>query len=502
MNRLSPILFICLLLPSMALGGNLYRAPDNLFAMNIPKDFRPLGDMGSGGKLLVKTGFQCRLDKTRAYLGIHVFHNKTSLTNFIDEHRRSITSQPNYTLLKDEESVVGGALAHRFSYSFAYDDDKSYRIMREDALLTLLNKGVLIYLETSKAGLRSAKGLFEQALASLRTAHTVSAAGPAIVQASGEAKFCTDCGKARVRDGKFCPYCGSKYRTAGTAQTTGSSPRTESKPTEAPAPKVIIAGNPPLTEKTLAIWRMLVEWTARTRLTAQQEQMLRRAVINEYKAGGTRRTEMISLDKDFNPTKLYQLEKSKAEATRQKLKAQFSTLSHAISSSNSDGSVFEDVIKSVDTKLVRAEPPLTTQMRDSSIELVGFVGRLLTLGEAATIQEEVGDMMRIRFGAKLRHRWPGFTKDLRKRFSDLVYLWSDFRLAWEFASSEKRSAIAEGFKDDARAIARRPAGVASSGSRSLAKRVEEVLADRPGVLVNLVEKLEAHLKKELGTKTK
>ena len=499
MTRLGLLILICLLTPSLSLAANLYRAPDNLFAINVPKDFKPLGDMGSGGKLLVKTGFQYRLGRTRAYLGIHVFQNKASLTNFIDEHRKSITRQPNYSLLQDKSSVIGGALAHRFSYSFAYDDDRSYRILREDTLLTLRQKGVLIYLETSKNAIRNVKGLFESALASFRSAHTINVATKSSTQASTKAKFCTDCGKARVQDGRFCPYCGSKYRVAG-SPVSENKPQPASKPQKAPAPKVIIAGKPPLTEKTLAIWRMLVEWTARTRLTAKQEQKLRRAVINEYKAGGTRRTEMVSLDKDFNPTKLYQLEEKKAKVTREKLKKQFATLSRTIRSTNSDGAIFEEVVKSVSTKLVRSEPPLTSQTRDSAIELLGFMIRLLEDGDGATIQEEVGDMMRIRFGSKLRHRWSNFTKDLKKRFSDLVYLWSDLRLAWEFASAEKRNIIAEGFKTDARSVARRPGGVSFSSSSRLAKRVEEVLAERPGVLVNLAKKLDERLKKEMGKK--
>ena len=502
MTKLGLLLLICLLTPSLSLAANLYRAPDNLFAINIPKEFKPLGDMGSGGKLLVKTGFQYRLGSMRAYLGIHVFQNKASLTNFIDEHRKSITSQPNYSLLKDESGVIGGALAHRFSYSFAYDDDRSYRIVREDALLTLRQKGVLVYLETSQSAIRNVKGLFESALASFRSAHTVSVATTSPEPAgTAKAKFCTDCGKPRVQDGNFCPYCGSKYRVA-TSPASSKNPQPASKPQNAPAPKVIIAGNPPLTEKTMAIWRMLVEWTARTRLTAKQEQKLRRAVINEFKAGGTRRTEMVSLDKDFNPTKLYQLEEKKAKVTREKLKKQFATLSRTIRSSNSDGAVFEEVVKSVSTKLVRSKPPLTSQTRDSAIELVGFMSRLLEDGDGATIQEEVGDMMRIRFGAKLRHRWKNFTKELKKRFSDLVYLWSDLRLAWEFASTEKRNSIAEGFKTDARSVARRPGGVSFSNSSRLAKRVEEVLAERPGVLVNLAKKLDERLKKEMGKKKK
>ncbi len=489
-----------LLTPTLSLAARLYRAPDNLFAINVPDSFKPLGDMGSGGNLLVKTGFQYRSGRTRAYFGIHVYQHKSSLTNFIDEHRQSIRKQPNHGMELDENTVVGGALAHMFHYSFAYDDDKSYRIIRRDTLLTLRRKGVLLYLETSKKALREVEGLFNETVASFRSAHIVAAPPApqkAIKKVSAKIRFCTECGKNRVLDGRFCPYCGAKYRGSAPAEQRVNKPQ-KTETSKAPEPKIVIHGSPPLTEKTMAIWRMLLEWTARSRLTSTQEHKLRQAIINEYRQGGSRRVEMISLDKDFNPTKLYQLEKAKAEKTRNKLKKQFLTLARSIRSTNKEGAVFEEIIKAVETKLVRAEPPLTSQTRDAAIELVGFMGRLLADEEGAAISTTIGGMTRIRFGSKLRHRWPGFTKDLRKRYSDLVYLWSDTRLAWEFADQKKRKKIAKAFKEDARIVARRPAGVVFSGSRSLSSRLEDVLAERPGVLVNLAKSLDEKMKKILG----
>ena len=512
MKILAPIAFVLILAASTIdcrAAKMLFRAPDNLFVVNIPKGFKEIGDGSAYGEYLIKTGFQYEEGYQRAYLGVEVLDRISSTRAFVREHRKSISQYPGFSSLADGSHEIEGSIeAHSFSYTFAYEDDREYVIRRRDVLIGIDQRGILLYFETSKSNWPRLEKHFIHCLESFSSPHGLRNSSPLTTLASssqrgsgssehGGPKYCSNCGRKRVIQGHYCPYCGSAYSHGSTRERPSrlGSPRSADSPL--PEPRVIVSGDPPLTEKTIAIWRMLLEWTARTRLTAKQEYMLREAVIEQYKRGGRHRREMVSLDSDFRPRKLLNLDDRQSRKTRKRLGVEFRDLSRRMGARVSEAVVFAKVLDGVDSKMVNASPPLTYQIRDVALELYEFLRRLPEQGARSEGIPRERELSSIRFGSRLRNQWKRLSKEERRRFSDLVYLWSDLRMAWDFAPPSTREEIVRKWKRDARMYSKYPSTGARESIRSLGKKIEEGVPSNPRLLLFLAESFDLRLKEVL-----
>jgi len=161
-----------------------------------------------------------------------------------------------------------------------------------------------------------------------------------------------------------------------------------------PPPPVIIEGTPPLTVRAVAAWRTLIEWTARTRLTATQEKELQLILINHYQKGGNSRKTVLSFVDTLSPYHLYSLEASRAKKLREQLSEKFKSMSKTSNKAIDDWSLFERIFYGREAIIVKGELPLTLQARDGAIEMLFFIETLISNGAGAKIEHKQNTMIK------------------------------------------------------------------------------------------------------------
>lgn len=437
------------------LTAAIYRAPGSLFTLTLPPGLATLQTVAARGDLVESRGYERRDLAGRVFLGVEI--RRPPLRQDLAVHaaawRTDRRSLPNVQAMTEQPVTYGGVPGIRLRYSFAYADDPLFVMRRDDVLFELDGHRVLVFAEAGSRDGGDPTALMDQVMPTLTTA-----AAP------------------------------SSPPQEGLAERVVRLTAPQADPAPVPSP-VVAEGTPPLTERTLAVWRQLLEWTAGADCTFAQERRLRRALVAVYEAGGEGRTELLDLEASLRPAEVVALPRRQADALRETLRERFRTMAGRSADLGPDASVFDDVLRDATTVVVRGSPPLTVQSREAALETLGFLLAVVTDGAGAGAGASVPPLSGARFALELRRQWLQLGRVTQTCLGDLPRTWNALRLAWETAPPPVREAAAERFRDRVRVLARRPGGPGDAGSATLLHRILTVVIDRPSVLATLADEL-------------
>jgi len=479
------LLFILFLsqAPLSAKAAHLYRAPENLLTLSIPDHFTSLNLSKTDHRVFSHSAYTYKTNDRHVVLHILITKATTddSIKIFKNEHENKLKNLSNYSLLSEGEDETNNNLIKTFFYSFALEDNKKFPIYRYDALtvtairalsvtgaqkqINKANYRILIYLEGSKKGVFFNIGTFKNILKSISLPQNhstkVTSLSERIKQLKNRRKDDLTYGtKQRQTHPNTQTRNNNQINTDGETNTGSNTlpsgnqqnPTNSKVHTAIPGPPVIVAGDPPLTVKTIAAWKTLLEWTSRTRLTMAQEEDLKKALIVHYKAGGTPRQTVLSFTDTLSPYHLYSLPPSKATILREKLTAKLKEMSKGKNIAGDGWNLFDRIFYSQHAVLVKDNPPLTLQARDGILEMLFFIQSLIQNDHTIIIEGNKTTENKIQFSANIRNKWNDFAKIEREGLSDILFQWSEIRLLWMIVKKEDKQKIINGVKQDTQKI--------------------------------------------------
>ena len=500
-TNISLLVFIVYCSTGLATGATLYRAPDNLFSLTLPANVKKIETIEQTNEQIFHDGYILQLNDR--HLTIHMKAERTSTKlqggNFAESYEENLKQLPHFRNISRGEEEYSDNRFVTFFYSFTWKDSAQSPVYRYDGLTLIGNALITIYMEGSKKGVFFNIGTFKDILQSLlvpSSGKTPSSLSQRLAQFKNNESPSISSGKnagesqekPEVREPVHTPERMHYWNDGQTAREVAI-----------PKPPVLIHGEPPLTVKTIAAWKALVEWTALTRLTYRQEQDLIYTLKEHFKKGEPYTTQVTSFAEKLSPYTLYALQPPQSKDLRERLTMKFTEMSQRSDGTNDGWNIFERVFYSKKAIVTKGEPPLTMQSRDGAIELMIFVHQLLENPTTkATIETHYSDSevkALIQLSANLRHSWTDLTKVEREAICDILFQWSEIRIVWPVVSDQTRKTAATELQKEIQKICILSGFTRSSKDLKLSTLYLKAATVNPTILPILAANLSASLKK-------
>jgi hypothetical protein len=508
---------------SLSLADTFYRAPDNVLTLSIPDIFepavyekRPAINSEEPDLLSHQIFRNGSIDKSVTFhIKVTACKVPYSLNGYREEYLKNLDELADYLPVSSGKDEFNKIRSETFLYSFTPSATKDGAssiefqslpsVYRYDSLSVSGNYKILLCLEGSKKGVFFNIGTFKEILKSMslprQDTSNVSSLSTRIAQFKDRHKtdLTYNTGKpslepAVMNDQPSSAYEGPSSESQGTVEKTEATfEKTYINGEKVPPPPVIADGNPPLTIRTVAAWKTVLEWTVRTRLTALQEKDLKETLKKHYEAGGKAKDTVLSFTNTLSPFHLYSLEPSRAADLRDKLIKKFEEMSREKDLTSDGWNLFERIFYSQHAVLEKGDVPMTVQIRDGALEMLFFIETLLK-NNSPRILSEQGMMDKVKFSSNLRHRWGSFAKIEQEALSDILFQWSEIRLLWTITNLEIRDKIAIKLRDGVQKICSLSGLNKAGNNAELSAMYLKATIANPPTLAVLATSISSHLK--------
>jgi len=236
--------------------------------------------------------------------------------------------------------------------------------------------------------------------------------------------------------------------------------------------RVLVRGNPPLTEEMIGRFAEYFEWAFSMRFTNDQCSVLRKYAVDIWKKQSKDDMELIS------NTVLIQIELSKADP-KQVAVVQASYEPQALEAlrkqPNEPLAVWLlTVYDSSHKVLAQGNPPLTRQVSDSFLEALFFM-----LGEVQGKRDEVPSaQLKNDMAASLTSAYPRMADDLKKQIAGMPLFNAQMRLHWPTLAESEKAKYRASWADAVKTLLPAPAAGASKGTTAGKMSIAEAMAEQ------------------------
>jgi len=197
---------------------------------------------------------------------------------------------------------------------------------------------------------------------------------------------------------------------------------------------VLVAGDPPLTQKVVNTYMNIVEFALKFQMTEVQKELVTKALIKEYKEGTPEeRKDLINIEPTWDQIA------SASKEEREGLRIVFAQylLGEAQKDPNDPlSAMIIDVYNKTNMILVQDTPPFTQQSLEAFVEMLQFTISVITGQEHRSSQEEINEIAKSIITA-----YPTYPPEVKQFFSQSDLAWTIIRYAWSQADEAQRAQI-------------------------------------------------------------